>query len=53
MLASKRVLRMGFEPGIIYALDLRMRFTDYLQQIEVLAKEVLPRVQATAGAAAR
>jgi hypothetical protein len=24
--------------------DLRMRFPDYLQQIEVLAKEVLPRV---------
>jgi len=33
--------------------DFRMRFPDYLQQIEVLAKEVLPRVQATAGAAAR
>jgi alkanesulfonate monooxygenase SsuD/methylene tetrahydromethanopterin reductase-like flavin-dependent oxidoreductase (luciferase family) len=27
--------------------DLRMRFPDYLQQIEILAKEVLPRVQAT------
>ena len=32
--------------------DLRMRFPDYLQQIEILAKEVLPRVQ-TAAAAAR
>lgn len=26
--------------------DFRMRFPDYLQQIEILAKEVLPRVQA-------
>ena len=27
--------------------DFRMRFPDYLKQIEILAKEVLPRVQAT------
>jgi alkanesulfonate monooxygenase SsuD/methylene tetrahydromethanopterin reductase-like flavin-dependent oxidoreductase (luciferase family) len=33
--------------------DFRMRFPDYLQQIEILAREVLPRVQAPAGAAAR
>ncbi len=31
--------------------DLRMRFPDYLEQIELIAKEVLPRVQATAAAA--
>jgi alkanesulfonate monooxygenase SsuD/methylene tetrahydromethanopterin reductase-like flavin-dependent oxidoreductase (luciferase family) len=31
--------------------DLRMRFPDYLQQIEILAKEVLPRVQAAPAAA--
>lgn len=30
--------------------DLRMRFPDYLQQIEVLAKEVLPRVSGRAAA---
>jgi alkanesulfonate monooxygenase SsuD/methylene tetrahydromethanopterin reductase-like flavin-dependent oxidoreductase (luciferase family) len=34
--------------------DFRMRFPDYLKQIEILAKDVLPRVQAApAGAAAR
>jgi alkanesulfonate monooxygenase SsuD/methylene tetrahydromethanopterin reductase-like flavin-dependent oxidoreductase (luciferase family) len=34
--------------------DLRMRFTDYLEQIEMLAKEVLPKVSKTpAGAAAQ
>ena len=35
--------------------DLRMRFTDYLEQIRILAKEILPRVsgRATAGAGAR
>ncbi len=32
--------------------DLRMRFPDYLQQIEVLAKEVLPRVSERAASAA-
>jgi len=33
-------------------LDLRMRFPDYLQQIEILAKEVLPRVSEPAAAGA-
>lgn len=34
--------------------DFRMRFPDYLQQLEILAKEVLPRVAKTpAGAVAR
>jgi alkanesulfonate monooxygenase SsuD/methylene tetrahydromethanopterin reductase-like flavin-dependent oxidoreductase (luciferase family) len=32
--------------------DFRMRFPDWLQQIEVLAREVLPRVAATSAAAA-
>jgi len=32
--------------------DFRMRFPDWLQQIEVLAREVLPRVAATPAAAA-
>lgn len=31
--------------------DFRMRFPDWLQQIEILAKEVLPRVQRTPAAA--
>jgi len=31
--------------------DFRMRFPDYLKQIEILAKEVLPRVQAQPAAA--
>jgi len=31
--------------------DFRMRFTDWLQQIEVLAREVLPRVSEPVGAA--
>jgi len=32
--------------------DLRMRFPDYLEQIEIIAKEVLPRVTQTPAAAA-
>ena len=30
--------------------DFRMRFPDWLDQIEILAREVLPRVSAAAGA---
>ncbi|HEY7625013.1 MAG TPA: LLM class flavin-dependent oxidoreductase [Candidatus Limnocylindria bacterium] len=33
--------------------DFRMRFPDYLEQIEILAKEVLPRVRETASVASR
>jgi alkanesulfonate monooxygenase SsuD/methylene tetrahydromethanopterin reductase-like flavin-dependent oxidoreductase (luciferase family) len=44
----KRYQELGCD---LLIFDFRMRFPDYLQQIEILAKEVLPRVQATAAAA--